>query len=77
MIIRYLWHLKNNRTFKKVQLEISVGMEHTPCLVMVSTWIRIGLVNRFGKRIPVRFDISKTTWRIGMNTEGVGADETE
>lgn len=77
MITRYLWDLKNNRTLEKIQLEISVDMEHTLCLLMVGTWNRIGVVSRFSKRMLDRFDISKMTWRTGMNPEGVGAEVTE
>lgn len=62
---------------EKIQLEISVGMEYTLCLMMVGTWNRIGVVSRFRKRILGRFDISKMTWRIGMNPEGVEAEVTE
>lgn len=62
---------------EKIQLEISVGMEYTLCLMMVGTWNKIGVVSRFRKRILGRFDISKMTWRIGMNPEGVEAEVTE
>ena len=77
MITRYLWDLKNNRTLEEIQLEISVGMEYTLCLLVFGIWNRIGVVSRFRKRILGMFDISKMTWRIEMNPEGVGAELTE